>query len=704
MADREILAATFNKLSDIAIDSKISIDEELIEIVATNQFLENIFESKQYLSDDAIYNVLIRNLSVLDTKDIEKIITAYAGSSKWNKLSTEDKIIFIESELKSSEKANANEISLEELKNINMDINNRRMPDLEKILPQDHFINVVTRWMSGLSDTYYEYQVSSALWLLSDLIQGRGSLKLKQGTIKPNLYIMLLGQSTKSRKSTAVKKIENIREAATNNVLYNDEPTIEGYLEMLATNPVQSFVCDEASGLLAKFHKTYNEGIFDLECKIYDGQSVRKIKAAGRDKDVREIVVNNPYVTHLYATTPDKFASVTTLTDFLCGWGYRFIYAFPTYAKGRMDIMVEDHEDTKAWAEVMAATRDLYNRYSTMEPFNFKISKEALKLYNEIGQELEDETERLQNEQLDSAVARAEDNILKIAMLIEAGKSWNSTVITEESIIIASVLTLDFFLPSFMQTMDRVLSDIKANKIEKAMSVIRRMGGNCTRSTLIKNGHFTKSECDEVIEAMLIGEIVTQKQVKETKATVYILNSEDKEIKVTSSELSDTFNQIRSLRRLRTFRLFTDGTESIAKSAKLKEIKEVYINENDNTLADVSVFKSDCEYAKSAKCAKSAKTSDSNSETFTNQPGLTCDPALSTSQEVTEELKPKLDLNFRGQKMALIKFAIDRYNRIVENTSDFVDAFLSAYPAKRREDRDLLIGLTDKLKTNGWRV
>ena len=73
----------------------------------------------------------------------------------------------------------AEEISLAELKNHKMDQNSRRMPNLMEILPADHFINIVTDWMSGISDTYYEYQVSTALWLLSDLIQGKGMLVIK---------------------------------------------------------------------------------------------------------------------------------------------------------------------------------------------------------------------------------------------------------------------------------------------------------------------------------------------------------------------------------------------------------------------------------------------------------------------------------------------------------------------------------------------
>ena len=101
---------------------------------------------------------------------------------------------------------------------------------------------------------------------------------------------MLLGQSTKSRKTTAVKKIKQIRERHGYRNLQR-RALIEGYLETLADNPIQSFVCDEASGLLSKYHKKYNDGVFDLECKIYDCESVRKIKASGQKSKVKEFIV-----------------------------------------------------------------------------------------------------------------------------------------------------------------------------------------------------------------------------------------------------------------------------------------------------------------------------------------------------------------------------------------------------------------------------
>lgn len=603
--DRALLAETFCLLPQKTIDGNCSLDEDLIEVMVSNTEIYNIFKSKTYLDDDKMYDRLIKLLAIFDSQDIEVIISTYAKSAKWSQFTLSQRLLTInevtnkvDSEVSSD---GINEISLAELKNIKMDLNNRKMPNLMEILPQDHFINTITSWMSGLSDTYYEYRVSSALWLLSALIQGKGCVAMKQGTVHPNIYIILLGQSTKSRKSTAIRKIKPIYEAATDTDLYNDDPTIEGYLEMLALNPVQNFVRDEVSGLMAKYHKKYNEGIFDLECNVYDGDSVRKIKAAGRDKEPKEYTIKKPYVTHLYATTPDKFTSVMTMDDYMCGYGYRFLYSFPTYAKERMDYEIEENEDVEAWAKVLSATKNLYNRYQAAAAFKFSITKGAVKLYNEIGRNLEDAGEILHNDQLDSAIGRAQENILKLAMLIEIGRSTPSHEITEESISIASLMMIDFYLPSFMQIMDRILSDVKANKIEKAISVIRRMGGTCTRSTLIQNGHFTKTECNEIVEAMVMGNILLERRVKETKTLTYILTTESKTLEMHSTELADMFSNLRKVSKVSSL---ANNTITSAKNAKSD--KKITTDTTDNDYMCGSMLKVPCVIANFAKDANFA--------------------------------------------------------------------------------------------------
>lgn len=331
-------------------------------------------------------------------------------------------------------------------------------------------------------------------------------------------------------------------------------------------------------------------------------QMPEKPKRQEEKKTPQEFTIKNPYVTHLYATTPEKFSNVMTLEDFSCGYGYRLLYAFPTYEKPRKGIELEDEENIAAWALVLQATKTLHRKYSTMQPFDFTITPEALSVYNEIIAELEDVGATIGNDHIDSAIGRAQEHILKIAMLLEVGKSNPSHEITLESINIASLMVIDFFIPSFVQTVDRIMSDIKTNKIEKAIKVIRGMGGNCTRSTLIKNGHFTKKECDEIVEAMVLGGILLEKQIKETKTITYVLTTESKAIEIKSSKLSKMFHQFRTFR---TFRSFAIDTNNLAKCAKSEEINKD-TNEN-QTLDNVESIDSLCETAKLAKSANSAK-------------------------------------------------------------------------------------------------
>ena len=98
------------------------------------------------------------------------------------------------------------------------------------------------------------------------------------------------------------------------------------------------------------------------------------------------------------------------------------------------------------------------------------------------------------------------------------------------------------------------------------------MGGTCNRGTLIKNGHFTAKECDEIIEAMVIGSIVDVKKVKETKLVTYILKSDEKVVNIQSTELTDLFANLRNVRNVRTY---TVGVTTLANIAKIDHIPNV---------------------------------------------------------------------------------------------------------------------------------
>jgi hypothetical protein len=308
------------------------------------------------------------------------------------------------------------EITQEELNKIRADKYSPRIPNLHGILDDNHFINIYCDWVSSLTDAYYEFQVGTSFWILSSLTEGKVRLRVKQEVIKPNLWMFFLGRSTTSRKTTVINKAKDIYTCATDCELYNDDYSLEGYLKYLSKTPVCNLVRDEVAGLLAKNYKKYNEGIFDTECLIYDGQDFRKTLTK------EEVVVKNPFVTHLYGTTLDSFTHIMQMMTVLGGYGFRFLYFAPDYSKSRKDIDLETDEDIEKWAEILSRVKKLKKFFDESDIIDFKADPKALKKYNRVVADLETAIDKIGDSMLNSALGRYQIYILKLAMLIEIGK------------------------------------------------------------------------------------------------------------------------------------------------------------------------------------------------------------------------------------------------------------------------------------------
>lgn len=394
-------------------------------------------------------------------------------------------------------------------------------------LPQDHFLSEYTKWMSSISDGYIDYQNLCGLWLLSTLTNNRVKLRLKQEIVKPNLWIFNIGKSTTSRKSTIVNKTRKIFEVATDSTLYNEDYSIEGYLETLAQHPILFNVRDEAAGLMAKYHKKYNEGILELECAIYDGQNFKKTLAGGKSKEPRVFEVINPFVTKLYATTPDNFARYMTIDDFTCGYGFRFLFASPNHKKERKGLEMETEEDIEAWGRVLSKVKMLNTFFNKLGGnIDFKIAPEAMEYYNKIILNLENKADEMNNDILNSAIGRSQIHILKIAMLFEIGKKDISFEVKLDSIKIASELVIGYFLPSLMDLIDRLQEDVKFNQIEKITSVLRKLGGVASHSKVLHDCKVKGKDFAECIDTMVDSNTVKVIRDKNTKIVYYrLLNS-----------------------------------------------------------------------------------------------------------------------------------------------------------------------------------
>jgi hypothetical protein len=388
---------------------------------------------------------------------------------------------------------------------LNTDKKPKKEPVKRKLtvdLPPSHFIRLFGTWCSGLTDGYEDYQIAGALWLLSALCGGKVSLKMKQGIIKPNLFITIFGKSTTSRKSTVVQKTREVYEAVTGELLYNEDFSIEGYLESLDKNSIQHHVRDEAAGFLAKTHLNYNSGFSEMECAIYDGQSFKKTLSSHGKGEPKVFEFKNPYVTKFYATTPDNYFRYMNLDDFLSGRELRNLFCFPEYKKDRKPLGMQDENDNENWTALIGHAALIQYAIEEQEEISFTFADEALEYYSKITADLEDEADKLNDGLLSSAVGRSEIHILKIAMLIELGKYEISFTITKESIETAARMVINYFLPTLIYIRDEMQEDIKNNQVERVTAVLKRLGGTAQHSKLLHDSKLKAKEFSEVIETL----------------------------------------------------------------------------------------------------------------------------------------------------------------------------------------------------------
>lgn len=450
-------------------------------------------------------------------------------------------------------------------------------------LPPTHFLSIYEEWLGGLTDGYEEYQLLGGFWLISALCGDKVELRLKQETIKPNIWIVLLGKSTTSRKSTIVNKTRMIYESTTGDRLPNEDFSIEGYMESLADEPKQHHVRDEAAGFIAKTHKEYNQGFSELECALYDRQSFRKKLASKGAKEPRTFNIKDPYITKLYATTLDNYATYTQMTDFLSGHEYRFLFTLPTYDKPRLPLSVETDTDIQCWLKVLERTKALYNFAQTQnDPLNFGFEPEAQVLYEFFIESLENQIDSLDNGMLASASGRSQIHILKLAMLLELGKDPISTTITAESICQAANAVIGYFLPVLSDLIIRLQEDIKTYQVERVTTVLRRLGGVGTHTKVLHDSKLKSKEFAECINTLLESETIEAVTEEGSRKITYILKDMG-----TKLETPENFKNPQNPQNLQNLLVSIDpkSQEILETLKKFKQTKIAHVIDN---LSDIN--------------------------------------------------------------------------------------------------------------------
>ncbi len=414
------------------------------------------------------------------------------------------------------------------------------------ILPSESLVSRYVEHMGKRSDSYPEYQYTGALFAISTLIRRKAFIKFRHGTIYPNLWCMNLGASTVSRKSTAVKSVSNLMSdvmAGETSLIdirgprkSEDSFSPEAFIESMAENPVQYLILDECGQLLADMKKQYMANMRDLFCRIFDNTNYeRRLRSKKTQDDKSQFVIEDPYFTTLMATTPDTMAHHTDLLDLSSGWLLRYIYTMPEYPKEfkpfeRDDVILES--EYSGLVEDFKKIRMIFEQHTV----EFWLSDNALKLYQDWQRTMETTLAAEGDEIKLSAFGRLVDAVVKMAIIhtvatpafMEADHSESDPYIihTREMQISIDHIS-EYFLPVFVEVADIVNRCDSKNLQDKIIGYMKRKGGKCTRSALLKYIHKKASELNPELNTLIESEEIQHAEAKGNAGRVerwYILN------------------------------------------------------------------------------------------------------------------------------------------------------------------------------------
>jgi hypothetical protein len=195
--------------------------------------------------------------------------------------------------------------------------------ELEVASSQNTFVDRYIAWATKLGDAAPQYHQAGALMALSALLSGSIRLPTSFGTIMPNLWFMLLADTTLTRKSTAMDIAMEMVEEVSPDVLLATDGSLEGLLQSMEIRPGKPsvFLRDEFSGLIdAMTKKDYMAGMAEALTKLYDGKTMKRVLKR------ETVTVKEPCLLIFGGGIKTRVQSLLTLDHVASGFIPRFIF------------------------------------------------------------------------------------------------------------------------------------------------------------------------------------------------------------------------------------------------------------------------------------------------------------------------------------------------------------------------------------------
>lgn len=370
-------------------------------------------------------------------------------------------------------------------------------------------------WAKSIGDAAWQYHQASAFVLLSALLSGNVRLPTSFGTLLPNLWFMILADTTLTRKTTAMDLgIDMLLEIDPDAVLATDG-SVEGLFTALGGRPGRPsvFLRDEFSGFLdAMFKKEYMAGTAESLTKLYDGKFQKRVLRK------ETVEVRDPVLILYAGGIKSRVQQLLSYEQVASGFLPRFIFITaesdisrlqplgpPTEKSVGQRNRIRDRFATIAGHYANRRTSGLVLGGSTVQqsrPWEAQLTQDAWHRYNKIESDLL--TVGLASNHKDILTPtfdRLSKSGLKVATLIAASRRLEDEIIVTEEDLCKAFSYVEFWRKFGVEILDNIGKSASEHQIAKIVAFIERKPG-CTRGEVMQQFHLSAVDTTRVFDTM----------------------------------------------------------------------------------------------------------------------------------------------------------------------------------------------------------
>ena len=399
------------------------------------------------------------------------------------------------------------------------------------------FIDEYLTWATAKTTAAPQYHIAGAFTVLSCVFADFGHAVPKWGPLPLNLWFMVLGGTTLSRKSTAKNLMMSVIEE-----MEKDSPdytydlgskfTAEGLDEALREGANRSALLhmDEIQAFMKTIDsKPYLAGIKGELTEVYDGKVTGKLRASGEEKDKKRKgarVALNLFTMGI----KDQLADYLNIEDFQSGFLTRFVYVNAEPPKRSRETDYVEQQDPNeirkgdplfvSMVEKLKERREMWSSWS--DPYGQTIAvpctPAAWERWNKfIVEALDAAQAQSRAAVLEAAASRLNNSVLKAATLLAMSDGCDEVDLRH---MLTAINYCGQWFEHLVAMTNRITESDWKRQQDKLAALLMNKGGEATWEVAYRafSAELRHKQFLEVVQAMEeAGQLIFEKKGKRRK-------------------------------------------------------------------------------------------------------------------------------------------------------------------------------------------